>query len=88
MVLIGDMTIEELVLFYFSKEIHLRFHHTMRWSKINIVAPYHTSQHPRVGHKHLLPTKVYLRLLSQNIPTNSKRHRAQGCTLGSCIVLT
>jgi hypothetical protein len=35
--LVGDMTIEDLVLFYFQKEILPRFHQTMRKSKVNIV---------------------------------------------------
>jgi hypothetical protein len=55
--------------------------------QIDIVTPYHTSQQPRFGHKYLLPTKFYFRLLSQNIPTNSKMHIAQGYALGSCKVL-
>jgi hypothetical protein len=71
MALVGNMTIEELALFYFQKkssEISPYF----EIEKINIVALYHTSQQPRFGHKHLLPSKFYFRLLSQNIPTNSK----------------
>jgi hypothetical protein len=83
--LVGNMTIEELACFIFKKkssEISPYF----EIEQINIVAPYHTSQQPRFGHKHLLPTKLYFRLLFSNIPTNSKRHRAQRYALGSCKV--
>jgi hypothetical protein len=86
MALVGSMTIEELALFYFEKkssEISPYF----EIEQINIVAPYHTSQQPRFGHKHLLPSKFFFRLLSQNIPKSSKRHRAQIYALGSCKVL-
>jgi hypothetical protein len=87
MALVGDMTIEELALFYFQKKSSEIF--TILWDRARyIVSPYHTNQHTRFGHKHLLPTNFYFRLLSQNIPTNSNRHRARGCTLGSCKLLT
>jgi hypothetical protein len=52
MALSGNMTIEELALFYFQKEI---------------IAPYHTSQQRRFGHKNLLPTKLYFRLLFSKV---------------------
>jgi hypothetical protein len=83
MALVGNMTIEELALFYFQKKSS-EISPYYEIEQINIVAPYHTRQHPRYGHKHLLPTKFYFRLLSQHIPTNSKRHRAQRYALGSC----
>jgi hypothetical protein len=86
MALVDSMTIEELALFYFQKEIVRDF--TIEIKQVNIVTPCHTSQQPRFGHKHLLHTKFYFRLLSQNIPTNSKRHRAQRYALCSCKVLT
>jgi hypothetical protein len=87
MTLVGNMTIEELAFFIFKKKSS-EISPYYEIEQINFVAPYHTSQHPRFGHKHFLPTKFYFRFFSQNIPTNSKRHRAQRCTLGSCKVLT
>jgi hypothetical protein len=87
MYFLGNITIEVLALFYFKKN-HLRFSPYFEIEQISIVAPYHTSQQPRFCHKHLLPTKFYFRLLSQNIPTSSKRHREQRYALGSCKVLT
>jgi hypothetical protein len=51
MALVGNMTIDELALFYFQKEI-IRDSPYFEIEQINIVAPYHTSQHPRFGHKH------------------------------------
>jgi hypothetical protein len=86
MALVGNMTIEELALFYFQKEIIRNF--TIHWDRED---PHchtiSTSQQPRFGRKHLLPIKFYFSLLSQSIPTNSKRHRAQRYALGSCKVL-
>jgi hypothetical protein len=88
MALVGNMTIEELALFYFFKKKSSEISPYFEIEEINIVAPYHTSQRPRFGHKHLLPTKFYFMFLSQNIPTNSIRHRAKRYTLGSCKALT
>jgi hypothetical protein len=88
MALVGIITIEELSLFYFFKKKSSEISPYFEIEQINIVAPYHTSQQPRFGHKHLLPTKFYFRILSQNIPTSSKRHRAQRYALGYCKVLT
>jgi hypothetical protein len=85
--LVGNMTIGELALFYFQRN-RPRFSPYFEIEHINIVAPYHTTQQPRFGHKHLLPKKFYFRILSQNIPTSWKRHRAQRYLLGSCKVIT
>jgi hypothetical protein len=63
------MTIEELALFYFQRN-RPRFSPYFEIEHINIVAPYHTTQQPGFGHKHLLPKKFYFRILSQNIPTS------------------
>jgi hypothetical protein len=73
MALVGNMTIEELALFYFQKENQPRFSPYFEIEQINIVAPYHTSQQPRFDHKHLLPAKFYFRLLSSKYTNKFKK---------------
>jgi hypothetical protein len=73
MALVANITIEELALFYFSKRNRPRFSPYFEIDQINIVAPYHTSQQPRFGHKHLLPTKFYFGLLFSKYTNKFKK---------------
>jgi hypothetical protein len=87
MALVGNMTIEELALFYFQKEINRDF--TILWDRADQhVTPYHTSQHLDLVISICFPQSFISGSCSQNIPTSSKRHRAQRYALDSCKVLT
>jgi hypothetical protein len=68
----GNTTIEEISLFIFKKK-SFEISPYFGIEEINIIAPYYTSQQPRFGHKHLLPTKFYFRLLSSKYTNKFKK---------------
>jgi hypothetical protein len=72
MALVGNKTIEELALFYFQKK-STKISPYFEIEQVDIVAPYHTSQQPRFGHKHLLPTKFCYRLLFSKYTNKFKK---------------
>jgi hypothetical protein len=67
--------LKNLLSFIFKKKS------TSEIEQINIVALYHTSQQPRFGHKHLLPTKFYFRLLFSKYTNKFKKAKStKTCT--------
>jgi hypothetical protein len=88
MALVGNITIEELALFYFQKEIVWDFHHTLRQRRLTLSHHIILVNTLDLVISICFPRGFISGSCSQNIPTSSKRHRARRYALGSCKVLT